>query len=343
MKKKLITLMLAVLTLTALPLTAFAGSDMGSRYSDVSGGWYTDAVLKYGYADIFDGGDHKFQPNQKITRIEFVRLLHKALGITINYFAVPDIKDYFTDMKNDDVGAGDLIDLVTAGIVEKGGSFKPSTQLDREMMVHWIVNALDYKTGGDYPMIKILPAPFDDDAKITAEYKNDIITAQILKLTLGCGNNMLHPKEGATRAEAVAVTARLVELLATFGQNDGLSVDVATSAREENDTLVMSLTIQNNTDKAVTIAHGGQKYDFKLFDETGDTVYTWSADKSFIMIATSTAIESGQSAVYTETLDQDAWAAVKDSAVSFKAYITGTSDDFTIDTDGYAGEITLSK
>ncbi len=40
-----------------------------------------------------------FNPNSKITRIEFVRLLHKALGITINYFAAPDIKDDLTTFK----------------------------------------------------------------------------------------------------------------------------------------------------------------------------------------------------------------------------------------------------
>lgn len=343
MKKTLTAWILAALLLTSLPLTALAGSDVGSRYTDVSGGWYADAVLKYGYDDIFDSGDHKFQPNKKITRIEFVRLLHKALGITVNYFAAPDIKDYCTDMKNEDVGAGDVIDLVTTGILEEGGGFEPQKQLDREVMVHWIVNALNYMTGGNYNMIMIMPDPFHDDAKIATKYKNDIMTGQVLKLILGSGNNMLHPKTGATRAEAITVTARLVDLLATLKQNDSQSVTVTASAREENGALVMSCTIQNNTDKAVTIAHGGQAYDFKLFDKEGDTVYTWSADKFFIAIMTSTTIEPGQSIIYTEKLDKDAWAAVKDSTVSFKAYLTGSSDDFTINTDGYAGEIMLSK
>lgn len=341
MKSKLTKLILSILILTMLPLTALAESSK-EKYTDISGAWYTDVILKHGNADVFDNGDNIFQPNKKITRIEFVRFIHDALDISINYFAAPDIKEYFTDMDNNDAGANELIDLVTAGIVDKDGAFEPSKQLDREVMIHWIIKALDYKTGGEYAMIKIMPAPFDDDDKINDEYKNDVIKAQILKLVLGYGNNKLHPKQGATRAEAVTVTARLLDLLDSLMQNKQ-SVNVTASATEEEGALVMSLTIANDTDKDITISHSGQKYDFKLFDKAGDTVYTWSADKLFIMIEATTIIEPGQSLTYTETLDKDSWAAVKESTVSYKAFITGYSDDFEIDPEGYAGDIILSK
>ena len=69
--------------------------------------------------------------------------------------------------------------------------------------------------------------------------------------------------------------------------------------------------------------------------------YTWSADKSFIMVIASTVIEPGQSVKYTEVLDKDSWTAVKESTILFKAFITGTSEDFLIDTEGYTGEITV--
>ena len=271
MRSKISKVILALLMLTLLPVTSLAESGKGN-YTDVSGAWYTDVVLNHGYSDIFDNGDHSFQPNKKITRIEFVRYLHEILEININYFAAPDIKDYFTDMNNDDVGANELIDLVTAGIVEKGGAFEPLKQLDREVMIHWIVKALDYKTGGEYAMIMIMPAPFNDDDKISDEYRNNIITAQILKIVLGYGNNTLLPKQGATRAEAVAVAARLLDLLATFKENDSLSVNVTASASEDKGALTMSLTIQNNSDKAITITHSGQKYDFKLYNADSDSV-----------------------------------------------------------------------
>ena len=77
-------------------------------------------------------------------------------------------------MKNTDAGANELIDLVTTGIIEKGGSFNPDGQLERELMIHWTIKALDYKTGGDYAMIMIMPAPFDDDADIAGRIKTTL-------------------------------------------------------------------------------------------------------------------------------------------------------------------------
>ncbi len=331
-----ISLLLAVAPMTSLPVSAAAKADTGSAYSDISGKWFTDAVTKYGYTDIFSDGSSKFNPNQKITRIEFVQLLHKALGISINYFAAPDVSRDFDDMKNTDVGANALIDLATTGIIECGGSFNPDKQLERDLMIHWIINALNYKTGGNYAIIKIMPAPFDDDAEITAAYKNDVITSVILKLIYGRGNNMLFPRDGATRAEACTVVSRLIPLLDSLQS----TVDVTASAwLVKGGSLVMSLTLQNNSDKPITINHtSGQKYDFKLFDDKGNNLYTWSADKMFILATGTTELQPGESVVYSDTLDSEAFGAIS-SAVSMTAFIVGTSNDFTIDTNGYSAAI----
>lgn len=332
----LITLLITSMLLIAAPMTALAQTDTGSAYSDISGKWFTDAAAQYGYTEIFSDGSGKFNPNKKITRIEFARLLHKALGIRINYFAAPDVKDDFDDMKNTDTGAGALIDLAAVGIIDRGGNFYPLNPLDRDVMIHWIIKALDYETGGDYAIIKIMPAPFNDDAKITPAYKNDVIKSVILKLVFGRGNNMLFPKDGATRAEAVTIVSRLVTLLDSL--KEGIDV-VASAGVVKGGSLAMSLTIHNGTDKTVTINHtSGQKYDFKLFDAKGDNLYTWSADKMFIAALGTTELKPGESVVYADTLDSAAYDAVS-SAVSMKAFIIGTSNDFTIDEAGYMTSI----
>lgn len=327
-------MLIVTMLLTALPLAAHAES---SKYSDIPDGqWFTQAVTAYGYSDIFSDGSGKFYPNKKIARIEFARLLHHALGITINYFAAPDISDDFDDMKNTDTGASELIDLVTTGVVESGGNFNPNGQLDREVMIHWIKSALDYKTGGNYAIIKIMPAPFNDDKDITPAYKDDVVVSVILKLVFGRGDNMLFPKDGATRAEAATMVSRLISLLDTFKSD----VDITSSAiLDKNGTLTMSLTIQNNTDKKITMNHtSGQKYDFKLFDDKGNNVYTWSADKMFIAALTSTELKPGENIVFSDTLDSASNTSVA-SAATMTAYIVGTSNDFVIDENGYPATI----
>ena len=345
--KKIISAALAVfmlLTLAVVPVLAESNDVVSvisvkvGNYTDLTADWYREAAEKYGYADIFDA-DGQFLPEKAITRMEFVRMLHRALGININYFAATDISEHFSDVKNDDAGAGDLYDFVTAGIVAPGGKFNPDKPLTREEMVGWLIAALNYKTGGDYAMILIMPAPFDDDSEIGEQYKDDVIKAVILGLIKGRGGNMLYPKDSATRAEAVVVADRLVKLIDSLTVTSG--VDVTMSTQEETDgALKMTLVIQNNTDSTVAIEHtSGQHYDFKIFDASGDTLYTWSADKMFNAMVNTTEIKAGESIEFTDTLDAETYAAIKDEIVSVKGYIIGSSSDFTINTDGYEAPI----
>ena len=316
MKRMVLTaFILAALLLAAIPLTALAQSP--------------------GYTEIFTDESWELSPDKEITRIEFVRLLHKALGISINYFAAPDVNSYYDDMKNADIGANELIDLATAGIIESGGSFHPDAPLDRELMIHWTMNALKYETDGNYPIPMVKPVPFSDDLEISDAYRGEIYSAIVLKL-ISRDSDTLSPKEGATRAEAVTIVSNLTTLLDSYKS----AAQVTSSARLGKDgSLTMSLTIRNNTDKAVVLSHtSGQKYDFKLFDAEGNNVYTWSADKMFMALVSETEIGPGQEIIFSDTLGSEAYGA-SEQAVSMKAYIVGTSDDLVIDTDGYTAVI----
>jgi hypothetical protein len=339
MKKNVLVFIIAVIMLfSAMPVMAQGdkGKNQESGYNDISDCWCKESVLKYGFPEIFSKGDGKFNPDKKITRMEFVRMLHKALNININYFAATDIKDYFNDVKNEDIGVGNLYDLVTVGIIDRKDSFGPDKQLDRDEMIHYIINALDYVTGGEYAIIQIMPEPFKDDEKINPEYKSDVNKAVILKLIFGRENNMLFPKEGATRAEAAAVISRLVDLTETLKAD----VAVEAAANEVNGELKISLAIENNTDKAVTIHHNsGQKYDFVILDSKGEILYQWSANKRFIMELTETVINPGEKVEFTDKLDSAAYGRIKENVNTVKAYIVGTSQDFEINTEGYEAQI----
>jgi hypothetical protein len=185
-------------------------------------------------------------------------------------------------------------------------------------------------------MIMIMPAPFDDDKDISEAYKNDVVKSVILKLVYGRGNNLLFPKESATRAEGVTIVSRLMSLL------DSLQPDVNVTASAwlvKGGALTMSLTIQNNSEKTVTLNHtSGQKYDFKLFDAAGSNVYTWSADKMFIAASGTTVLKPSEKIEFSDTIDSTTYPALS-TAVTMTAYIVGTSVDFTIDENGYSTTI----
>ncbi len=311
-------------------LAETAGGVQKDLYTDISGHWAAEAINKVVDVSLFADGNGKFEPDKAITRSEFVSMLHKALGIRIEYFAAPDITRYFDDVKNEDPFAPALNDLVTANIIDYKGSFRPGATLSREDMVHFIINSLEYVTGGNYAMIQIYPEPFADDADINPAYKNDFVKAQVLKLALGTGNRLFLPDRSATRAEAAMMVFRLVNLTESLKPQ---KVQVSPSIEQGSGNIVLRLTIANNTGNTVTINHSsGQKYDFMLLGQDKNILYTWSADKSFIAALTSTVLEPGQSVEFSDTIPRGDFM---DKAVYMKALITGTSDEFAINPDGY--------
>lgn len=332
MKKITIAFILAAVMLLGISPMA-AATDAGESYADIGGTWFEKAAAEYGYAEIFSDGSGNFNPDAAITRMDFVRLLHKALVININYFAPVDISEHFTDVENSDIGAYQLYDLVTAGIVEAGGCFEPEKPLLREDMIHFAMNAVDSMTGGNYAVILIMPAPFNDDSEIDESVKWEIYKAVVLKLINGYEDYTVRPNAASTRAEAVTVASRLTALIDSLTQR----VDVTASMTEEDGGLKMTLTIVNGTKNTITIHHtSGQRFDFKLFDGDGENLYTWSADKMFTMALGTTEIKAGESVRYEAAVESGLYGPIKDRVASMRAFIAGTSDDFFIDTEGYA-------
>lgn len=331
MKKTTIAIVLAVVMLLGMSPMA-AATDTGEKYADIGGTWFGKAAAEHGYADIFSDGSGNFNPYREITRMEYAQILHRALGININYFAPTDISEHFTDVENSDEGAGELYDLVTAGIVEAGGCFEPENPITREDMILLALKALDYETGGHYAVILIMPPAFIDDSDIDESIKWDIYKAVVLRLINGYEDYSLRPKAAANRAQAVTVVSRLTALIEGLTQR----VDVSASMYEEDGGLKMTLTIENRTDNTITIHHtSGQRFDFKLFDDKGETLYTWSEGKMFTMALGTTEIEPGESVYYEVLLESELYEGVKDSIASMKAYIAGTSEDFFVDAEGY--------
>lgn len=292
--------------------------------------WATEIIANSDFAQVLCE-NNGFQPDKAITRIEFMRMIHRALGININYFRAPDIREHFSDVDNEDVGSSELIDLVTLGIVTDKEVFRPYDHLRRDEMIHYTINALKHMTNGNYAIILMMPAPFADEDLMIPEYKNDVVEAVLLGIINGRGNNMLYPADAATRAEAVVTINRLLTVVKNL-----TPVDVNVEASLKEDGIEMKLTIENNSSNSITINHtSGQEFDFQLLDEDLNILYTWSADKMFIMVLSETVIEAGSSVEYSATLDGDHFESIKDQIYLLRGFIVGTSESFNINDEGY--------
>jgi hypothetical protein len=300
-------------------------------YTDISGHWSKAAIQMLFEKNALPFEGSKFAPDKAITRSEFVSILHDALGIRIEYLVAPDIKDYFNDVSKDARYAEDLIDLVTANIIEKGGSFNPDTPISREQMVHYVMEAYKYEMGDRYALINIKPPFFKDDADVTPEFGGDVGRAAHYKIISG-SKGMFLPKANATRGEATVVVSKLIGLL----EEQNPAVSVLPEANLSDDSIEMKLTLTNVSDKVVDYElSSGQKYDFVLYDANKKELYRWSDGKFFTMALMYSKIQPGESVVYTETLSGDQFKAIKDKIASMKAYVIGNSDDFKIQSEGY--------
>ncbi|HOM02357.1 MAG TPA: BsuPI-related putative proteinase inhibitor [Acetivibrio sp.] len=117
-------------------------------------------------------------------------------------------------------------------------------------------------------------------------------------------------------------------------------LEIVPSYEKGEKTFTMKLSVKNTSDKDITINHtSGQKFDFKLLDENKEIIYTWSADKLFMMMETETVIGAGKTVEFEEEIDMESYKDVIGKAKYLKAYIVGTSEDCEIEKDGYEVEI----
>jgi hypothetical protein len=328
-------LLILSLLLAGFPVSAFGMAEAAaadSHFTDIGGHWAEQAILAYADWDLFSGQDGKFMPDQAITRSEFIQMLHRTLGIHMQYFRATDITDYFQDVRNEEAYAGMLYDLATMGIIDGRGTFKPTEPLHRDEMVHYIINALKNQLGGSPLNGMVVPASFADEALIAEAYRGDVLLAKQLSMVHGRGGNLFEPEKACTRAEAAVMMERLMNTIKRYTNH----VLITVSAQPETDRIRMELTIKNYTDEPVTLNYtSGQRYDFALLDASRESLYTWSADKLFIQQLSSETIASGESVGYSEILEGEQYVAIKDRIAFMRASITGQSPDFIIDPEGY--------
>ena len=80
-----------------------------------------------------------------------------------------------------------------------------------------------------------------------------------------------------------------------------VSVDADRDVYAPGDTIFLDLTITNPTDTPVTLRFpSGQRYDFMILDASGESVWTWSADKGFIQVRGEEQIGPGEALVFSE-------------------------------------------
>ncbi|MNB81788.1 Internalin-A precursor [compost metagenome] len=172
----------------------------GSTPSDISGHWAEAYIVKLLGSGVVQGyPDGTFQPGKAVTRAEFASMLVKALNLqATGQSAFSDMDSHWA--KNTVAIAADH------GIVTgyEDGTFRPNQQVTRQEMVAMAVRAFGL-TGGS-------ALSFADSGDIAAWAKSSVSAAVQAGIVSGQTGNRFAPAVTATRAEAVTLIAKALEL-----------------------------------------------------------------------------------------------------------------------------------
>jgi hypothetical protein len=108
----------------------------------------------------------------------------------------------------------------------------------------------------------------------------------MVALALAC-----RPVQPERTGDRAPMAADLLELT--------LETDKSTYRTGEAIDLILRLTNRSSQDTALQFS-SGQRYDFQIADSTGTTMWTWSADRSFMQVLGSEPLAAGASREHRE-------------------------------------------
>lgn len=214
-------------------------------FTDITGHWAETYVKALSDKGIIEGdGNGKFNPEDTVTRGEFLKMAMDAAGIVGHAYREGECLDaensdwycyYLQGALDKDLIPEKMIDNCTVEKVTKTlaeeteeseavtvdvnvytGEFNGDTAITREEMAVIAINCLSYaiknaETEMDVTASKGSEDFLDDD--IDEAYINSVDGAVSYGLVEGMGDGTFAPKENLTRAQAVTVINRLLNLL----------------------------------------------------------------------------------------------------------------------------------
>ena len=182
----------------------------GYTFSDIDGvDWAKESIeALLERAVISKSEDGKFNPNNNITRAEYLKMVMEALGM-VNEEAIAS----FEDVSTDDWFYKYVASATEAGIVNGNelGQFRPNDSITREDMAVIVIRAMK---AANIEIPEISEEKFADDDDISDYAKDAIYRLKNMGIINGVGDNMFMPLGNATRAETAKMVYEMIKAVA---------------------------------------------------------------------------------------------------------------------------------
>ena len=178
-------------------------------FTDIEGHWAQADILDMARRGIVSGVNAtSFDPERSVTRAEFATLAVKTLNLVSNALAG------FSDVAADAWYYSYINAAANAGIVVGAdGLFRPDDLITREEMAVVIAKACAYQGGVETETVYHRIEQFADRDQISAWAAPYVDTVTAAGLLSGMGDGVFAPQQNATRAQAVSLLRRLLDIL----------------------------------------------------------------------------------------------------------------------------------
>lgn len=183
------------------------------RFTDIDGHWAKESIEFLSARKIIEGqGEEIFNPDAKITRVEFTTLIVRLFDLqevqddTTNNFIDINETDWFYSI----VLIGNQHNIIN-GIDQN--HFAPNEFITREQMITVIIRALSNININDVQTYENDIDKFEDKESISNWSLKHIKKALSFGIINGREENILEPMGSATRAEAAIIIKKVYDLL----------------------------------------------------------------------------------------------------------------------------------
>lgn len=193
---------------------------MAPDLSYLKGHYAEEDIKKLFSMKILEGEPSYYQPDQAITRGQFIAALTKALKIPIEPIVtttgrnVPTKKVAFPDVQPERPEYPYIMAAFSAGLVlgRENGFFYPDSTIERQEAVSFLIRALGLENLGLYPTPI---TPFTDDSSIGTWAKRELYAADRIGLIYPDQEGRVHPTTLLSKAESAALINRLIQYMRT--------------------------------------------------------------------------------------------------------------------------------
>ena len=172
-------------------------------YTDVTGHWAGEAILRWTEANVIQGEDNSFRPDDNITRAETAAVLDRVIG----YQETAD--NTFRDVQAGSWYEASVLKLNAAGVMngDGDGSLRPGTPISREETVVMFARAFGLKTAQG------TITQYGDAGQVS-----DWAVSAVAQMTaygyIQGDNGNFRPQDAITRAEVITILDQMVGLYA---------------------------------------------------------------------------------------------------------------------------------